>query len=75
MCDAQRAPIASGTLRCSQWLWVLLADDGQFWRAAQVVIVSPLMRALETASGAFGGGAYKGSGRPLMLAQVGCSNA
>jgi hypothetical protein len=36
----------------------------------QVVIVSPLMRALETAAGAFGGGAYSGSGgRPLMLAQ------
>ena len=36
----------------------------------QVVIVSPLMRALETAAGAFGGGAYSGSGRPLMLAQT-----
>ena len=44
-----------------------------FWPAhTQVVIVSPLMRALETASGAFGGGLYKGQGRPLMLAQVGC---
>jgi hypothetical protein len=38
---------------------------------AQVVIVSPLMRALETAAGAFGGGPFKGSGRPLMLAQSG----
>ena len=33
--------------------------------------MSPLMRALETASGAFGGRLYKGQGRPLMLAQVG----
>ncbi|BDA42931.1 Phosphoglycerate mutase-like protein 1 [Coccomyxa sp. Obi] len=36
----------------------------------QVVIVSPLMRALETAAGAFGDGPFKGSGRPLMLAQT-----
>ena len=33
--------------------------------------MSPLMRALETAAGAFGGGPFKGSGRPLMLAQSG----
>ncbi len=38
---------------------------------AQVVIVSPLIRALETAAGAFGAGPFKGSGRPLMLAQSG----
>ncbi|EIE24438.1 phosphoglycerate mutase-like protein [Coccomyxa subellipsoidea C-169] len=36
-----------------------------------VVIVSPLIRALETAAGAFGAGPFKGSGRPLMLAQSG----
>ncbi|CAK0760575.1 hypothetical protein CVIRNUC_002782 [Coccomyxa viridis] len=36
----------------------------------QVVIVSPLMRALETAAGAFGAGAFKGEGRPLMLSQT-----
>ncbi len=36
----------------------------------QVVIVSPLIRALETAAGAFGDGPFKGSGRPLMLAQT-----
>jgi len=36
---------------------------------AQVVIVSPLIRALETAAGAFGAGPFSGSGRPLMLAQ------
>ena len=36
----------------------------------QVVIVSPLMRALETAAGVFGGGAFEGDGRPLMLAQT-----
>ena len=35
-----------------------------------MVIVSPLMRALETAAGAFGAGAFKGEGRPLMLSQT-----
>ena len=40
------------------------------WRRAQVVIVSPLTRALETAAGVFGGGPFEGSGRPLMLAQT-----
>lgn len=39
-------------------------------RPMQVVIVSPLIRALETAAGAFGAGAFSGSGRPLMLAQT-----
>jgi len=37
---------------------------------AQAVIVSPLMRALETAAGVFGGGPFDGRGRPLMLAQT-----
>ena len=32
--------------------------------------MSPLMRALETAAGAFGAGAFKGEGRPLMLSQT-----
>ena len=32
--------------------------------------MSPLMRALETAAGVFGGGPFEGSGRPLMLAQT-----
>lgn len=35
-----------------------------------MVVVSPLMRALETAAGAFGAGAFKGEGRPLMLSQT-----
>ncbi len=35
-----------------------------------MVIVSPLMRALETAAGAFGAGPFKGEGRPLMLSQT-----
>lgn len=32
--------------------------------------MSPLMRALETAAGVFGGGPFESSGRPLMLAQT-----
>ena len=32
--------------------------------------MSPLMRALETAAGAFGAGPFKGEGRPLMLSQT-----
>ena len=35
-----------------------------------MVVVSPLMRALETAAGAFGAGPFKGEGRPLMLSQT-----
>ena len=42
-----------------------------FILCVQVVVVSPLMRALETAAGAFGAGPFKGEGRPLMLSQTG----
>ena len=48
-------------------IWYRLLREG---RVVQVVIVSPLMRALETAAGAFGAGAFKGEGRPLMLSQT-----
>ena len=48
-------------------IWYRLLREG---RIVQVVIVSPLMRALETAAGAFGAGAFKGEGRPLMLSQT-----
>ena len=35
----------------------------------QVVVASPLTRALETAAGAFGGGKWQGRGSVLMLEQ------
>ncbi len=46
-------------------------DSCMMWTTcAQAVIVSPLMRALETAAGVFGGGPFDGRGRPLMVAQT-----
>ena len=36
---------------------------------AQLVVTSPMVRALETAVGAFGGGVWQGRGRVLMLDQ------
>ena len=36
---------------------------------SQVVVASPLTRALETAAGAFGGGKWQGRGSVLMLEQ------
>ena len=38
--------------------------------AKQVVVASPLIRALETAAGAFGGGKWQGRGSVLMLEQT-----